>query len=95
MIERIDNMKSYTHGADIYTTAIELDINENAIIFPFIRLKLVIRPTPAGINKKDIWDIKISHISSIISTFIIPLYNPKKSIIRPNTVPGIGRLNAL
>lgn len=25
-------MKSYTHGADIYTTAIELDINENAII---------------------------------------------------------------
>lgn len=25
-------MKSYTHGGDIYTTAIELDINENAII---------------------------------------------------------------
>jgi len=32
MIERIDKMKSYTHGADIYTTSIELDINENAII---------------------------------------------------------------
>ena len=26
-------MKSYLHGSDIYTTAIELDINENAIIY--------------------------------------------------------------
>lgn len=67
-------------------------IAENAITLPLSILKDVIKPTPAGTNKNDIKDIKISHMSSIISIFIILKYRAKKSNINPITVPGIGNL---
>lgn len=67
-------------------------ITEKAIILPLSNPKDVIKPTPAGINKNDMWDINTSQMSSIISILTIPEYKAKKSMINPKTVPGIGSL---
>lgn len=57
---------------------------------PSSKAKEVIRLTPAGRKKNAKFSSKKSLILSMVFNLIIPAYNPKKRIIIPSTLPGIG-----